>query len=900
MKRKLFILLLLTNLLAAQIPTQELFIQWGENPAENVRYRVEPGCYFGPQSFAVQDSIITLLDPVNKSLKKFISGHLSEQTYAPAKAKDFVVKPDKKFSFLVENKTQKYSEHFKVVSLNKNHAEISVTNNDGGFKIDLNHYENNLGCMQIIGADKYNRLYLDVDLIVKEIPLEVDRQIWIINYSGEKLGKINIPTHYFTSIHKDLILDKNGIIHHMISSHDGIYIFKWDIPDIIPKDYNGKYPKKFQKHLHYNEFEYDEEKSQIEPSLHKKTTTVSRDKTLEIADTYVKHQWTCTTANVTDGVETAPDGDLVQTPDWINIGTNFKIPYKWGGFNTLSEYDAGMSSGKYAGDIHTDGVSSYARGVDCSGYVCRCWQMSSHYSTRMMDNPTYGPITLPVSSWSEIKPGDAIHKHGHVRLAVKRNVDGTISAVEAAGSSTDWRVDYTHYTLSQLSSYSPRYYIYMEDADVPPESPVLTSVIFDESINIEWSLTDTSNCDGILLEFFNEDEDWEEFYTDSLFPVDNTSCTESFDFSLISPAYFRLLSVNGDDARTESLPTDSYGYFSWEGSGQKILIVDGFDRIESSGSYHLPYHEFAKWMGDAIFLAGFNFETVANETVIGENILLGDYEAVFWICGDESTADETLSSQEQNLLKKYLDNGGQLFISGSEIGWDLDYKGSSIDKSFYYNYLKAEYVADDSKIYNVTGNSGSIFDSINFSYDNGSHGIYAEDYPDAIKPKNGSTTCLKYSSSYFAGIQYEGAFNGTETGRVVYLSFPWETIVEIDKKNELISRTFDFFKLDPSHIPEDEINISTKFQLSNGYPNPFNNNVKFDLVLPEYEKVSISVYNNLGQKVRTIENSGGQGIYRELSWNGKNDIGQVVSSGVYYFSVNGKSQNLIKPIVFLK
>lgn len=59
-------------------------------------------------------------------------------------------------------------------------------------------------------------------------------------------------------------------------------------------------------------------------------------------------------------------------------------------------------------------------------------------------------------------------------------------------------------------------------------------------------------------------------------------------------------------------------------------------------------------------------------------------------------------------LKTYLEQGGCLFISGSEIGWDLSNKGSAADKAFYNNYLKAVYVADDAGVETVVGEAGSI------------------------------------------------------------------------------------------------------------------------------------------------------------------------------------------------
>ena len=63
--------------------------------------------------------------------------------------------------------------------------------------------------------------------------------------------------------------------------------------------------------------------------------------------------------------------------------------------------------------------------------------------------------------------------------------------------------------------------------------------------------------------------------------------------------------------------------------------------------------------------------------------------------GDESTEHETFSAAEQILVQQYLESGGKIFVSGSEIGWDLFEKGTPSDKNFYTNYLKAIYKSDD-------------------------------------------------------------------------------------------------------------------------------------------------------------------------------------------------------------
>ena len=84
--------------------------------------------------------------------------------------------------------------------------------------------------------------------------------------------------------------------------------------------------------------------------------------------------------------------------------------------------------------------------------------------------------------------------------------------------------------------------------------------------------------------------------------------------------------------------------------------------------------------------------------------------------GEESTVDETFSYSEQSLIKTFLQQGGRLIVSGAEIAWDLDYKGSATDKDFYYNFLKAKYR------YDAPGNQSGIYYSAAGSPDSSDFG----------------------------------------------------------------------------------------------------------------------------------------------------------------------------------
>ena len=50
-----------------------------------------------------------------------------------------------------------------------------------------------------------------------------------------------------------------------------------------------------------------------------------------------------------------------------------------------------------------------------------------------------------------------------------------------------------------------------------------------------------------------------------------------------------------------------------------------------------------------------------------------DYDVLVWILGEESTVDETFSAAERTLVQNFLSVPGRgLFVSGSELAWDLD------------------------------------------------------------------------------------------------------------------------------------------------------------------------------------------------------------------------------------
>lgn len=182
---------------------------------------------------------------------------------------------------------------------------------------------------------------------------------------------------------------------------------------------------------------------------------VTRQQCLDLAERYRTHRWTGTPQNARHGPDSrgiridTPDigyQDTGAVPGWWRPGVQTEgVPYQWGGFSTLAEFDAGLQTGLAAGDVYTsdkrrlldDGVSTEAVGIDCSGFISRCWNLPRSFSTRELP-----ALCDQLPSWQDLRPGDILNTHNaHCLLFAGWN-DATRSHLLAyeTGSPPDWRV----------------------------------------------------------------------------------------------------------------------------------------------------------------------------------------------------------------------------------------------------------------------------------------------------------------------------------------------------------------------------------------------------------------------------------------------------------------------------
>jgi hypothetical protein len=99
---------------------------------------------------------------------------------------------------------------------------------------------------------------------------------------------------------------------------------------------------------------------------------------------------------------------------------------------------------------------------------------------------------------------------------------------------------------------------------------------------------------------------------------------------------------------------------------------------------------------------------------------------------------------------------------------------------------------------------------------------------------------------------------------------------------------------------DDNSNSSVLKMYVSNYPNPFNPSTKIEYYVPESSKISIDIFNVKGQKVNGLCSGFRDKGIHQINWNGKDDNGNNLGSGVYFASFNINGRQITKKMIMLK
>lgn len=96
------------------------------------------------------------------------------------------------------------------------------------------------------------------------------------------------------------------------------------------------------------------------------------------------------------------------------------------------------------------------------------------------------------------------------------------------------------------------------------------------------------------------------------------------------------------------------------------------------------------------------------------------------------------------------------------------------------------------------------------------------------------------------------------------------------------------------------VNRPKDYKLYQNYPNPFNPTTQVEFQLPQQTRMTIKIYNIMGQEVKTLVDEVKGAGYHTLIWNGMDNNGMPVTSGVYYYRMLTGAYSEVKKMVLLR
>ena len=217
-----------------------------------------------------------------------------------------------------------------------------------------------------------------------------------------------------------------------------------------------------------------------------------------------------------------------------------------------------------------------------------------------------------------------------------------------------------------------------------------------------------------------------------------------------------------------------------------------------------------------------------------------------------------------------------------------------IDTTIYY--YKVNYVFSDSS-YNQYSTIGSMKE-ISFS-------IYSEDTVQiTCKPRQAGSYefrlyrdgCVMYIDSFedSLAIYQQPEIQANYEYRYEFIKIP-----EFTFSFFCLTESFLYSLLNPVGIQE-EIDSACIVYLYQNHPNPFNPTTTINYQLPVNSKVKLSIYNIKGQKVKTLISDQLLAGQHSVVWNGTDDNGKSISSGIYFYKMNTGEYTSIKKMILLK
>jgi hypothetical protein len=137
-----------------------------------------------------------------------------------------------------------------------------------------------------------------------------------------------------------------------------------------------------------------------------------------------------------------------------------------------------------------------------------------------------------------------------------------------------------------------------------------------------------------------------------------------------------------------------------------------------------------------------------------------------------------------------------------------------------------------------------------------------------------------------------GSGNRTYVGKIDDVRIYSNALSEVE--------VFNLFENQDSHVNDNPLEKPQEFVLNQNYPNPFNPTTTISYQLAKNSGVLLTIHNQTGQKVRTlVQDEQGSG-FQSINWDGRDDAGYQLSSGIYLYRLQVDDNVQIKKLTLMR
>jgi M6 family metalloprotease-like protein len=358
----------------------------------------------------------------------------------------------------------------------------------------------------------------------------------------------------------------------------------------------------------------------------------------------------------------------------------------------------------------------------------------------------------------------------------------------------------------------------------------------------------------------------------------------------------------------------------------EILLVDDDDQLTGDSNYFAFFQQ-------ALDSLGAVYDVWDRKAELKSSVNLSSYPILIWFTGNHR--DSVFSTQDVADLKNYLDGSGKLFLTSQDVVEALFSSSDPMDTLFLRNYLHVRWGGNCS-ISLLKGNTGDLIGD-NLWIVLGGYGVPLNQIskdnlipdPEAEKvliyaaagwAPTDSTAGIRFQNDTFKVVVFGFGFEGiNSTSPLYYGKTGTKPVVVMQKVLNWLRGSSDVFDGE-----EEFVSLPKTIELHQNFPNPFNpvTSIRYSVgsgqrkaadggvVSSEVEgqktmdnspsHLTLKIYNILGQKVRTLVDEPISAGNYEVIWDGRDQNGKEVSSGIYFYQLKAKEYSETKKMILLK